>query len=57
MFKFFDREGNTLALRPDITPAIARAAAEERYIKSEDIARLIAFRDNPSDESWIGRKG
>ena len=37
--------------------AIARAAAEERYIKSEDIARLIAFRDNPSDESWIGRKG
>ncbi len=36
---------------------IARAAAEERYIKSEDIARLIAFRDNPSDESWIGRKG
>ena len=36
---------------------IARAAAEERYIKSEDIARLIAFRDNPSDESWIERKG
>ena len=36
---------------------IARAAAEERYIKSEDIARLIAFRDNPSDESWIGRTG
>ena len=36
---------------------IARAAAEERCIKSEDIARLIAFRDNPSDESWIGRKG
>ena len=36
---------------------IARAAAEECYIKSEDIARLIAFRDNPSDESWIGRKG
>ena len=36
---------------------IAQAAAEEHYIKSEDIARLIAFRDNPSDESWIGRKG
>ena len=36
---------------------IARAAAAARYIKSEDIARLIAFRDNPSDESWIGRKG
>ncbi len=33
---------------------IARMAAEEKYIKEEDIARLIAFRDNPSDESWIG---
>ncbi len=33
---------------------IARVAAEEKYIKEEDIARLIAFRDNPSDESWIG---
>jgi len=33
---------------------IAQAAAEEGYIKPEDIARLIAFRDNPSDESWIG---
>lgn len=27
LYKFFDREGNTLALRPDITPSIARAAA------------------------------
>lgn len=34
---------------------IARAAAEEGYIASADIARLIAFRDNPSDESWIGK--
>ncbi len=33
---------------------IAEAAAEEGYIKTEDIARLIAFRNNPSDESWIG---
>ena len=33
---------------------IAQVAAEENYIKSEDISRLIAFRDNPSDESWIG---
>lgn len=32
---------------------IARVAAEENYIKSEDIDRLIAFRNNPSDESWI----
>ena len=33
---------------------IAQVAAEEGYIKQEDIARLIAFRNNPSDESWIG---
>lgn len=34
--------------------AMAEAAAESGYIKNEDIARLIAFRNNPSDESWIG---
>lgn len=33
---------------------IAEAAADEGYIKPEDIKRLIAFRNNPSDESWIG---
>ena len=33
---------------------IAQVAAEEGYIKTDDIKRLIAFRDNPSDESWIG---
>ena len=33
--------------------AIAKVAAEEGYIKPEDVARLIAFRNNPSDESWI----
>ena len=33
---------------------IAQVAADEGYIKNEDIARLIAFRNNPSDESWIG---
>ena len=32
---------------------IAEVAAEEGYIKSEDIEKLIAFRNNPSDESWI----
>ncbi|MBQ8796181.1 MAG: orotate phosphoribosyltransferase [Clostridia bacterium] len=35
---------------------IAEVAAEEGYIKDEDIARLIAFRNNPSDESWITAK-
>ncbi len=32
---------------------IAQIAAEENYIRPEDVARLIAFRNNPSDESWI----
>ena len=32
---------------------IAEVAAEEGYIKAEDVKRLIAFRNNPSDESWI----
>ncbi|MDO4380026.1 MAG: orotate phosphoribosyltransferase [Clostridia bacterium] len=32
---------------------IAKVAAEEGYIKEDDIERLIAFRNNPSDESWI----
>jgi orotate phosphoribosyltransferase len=33
---------------------VAAVAAAENYIASADIARLIAFRDNPGDESWIG---
>jgi orotate phosphoribosyltransferase len=35
---------------------IAEIAAEDGYIKPEDVKRLLAFRDNPSDESWIGVK-
>lgn len=31
---------------------IAEVAAEENYIKPDDIRRLIAFRNNPSDETW-----
>lgn len=34
---------------------VAAAAAEEGYIRPEDVERLIAFRNNPSDESWIGK--
>ncbi len=33
---------------------IAQVAAEEGYIKQMDIDKLIKFRNNPSDESWIG---
>ena len=32
---------------------IAEEAAREGYIAPEDVARLIAFRNNPSDESWM----
>ena len=33
---------------------IAQVAAEDGYIRPEDVERLIRFRNNPSDESWIG---
>ena len=34
--------------------AVVEVAAREGYIAQADVARLMAFRDNPSDESWIG---
>ena len=36
--------------------AIASIAAEEGYIAKADVERLIAFRNNPSDESWIKKE-
>lgn len=33
---------------------LSEVAADEGYIKPDDVSRLIAFRNNPSDESWIG---
>lgn len=35
--------------------ALVEVAAEEGYISKEAITKLIAFRDNPSDESWINQ--
>ena len=35
---------------------IAQVAADEGYIKPADVQRLIAFRNNPSDESWITKE-
>lgn len=35
---------------------VATVAAEEGYIAKQDVERLIKFRNNPSDESWIGAK-
>lgn len=44
LFKFFDREGNTLVLRPDITPSIARAVA--KYFAEEDMPVRLCYAAN-----------
>lgn len=33
---------------------LVTVAAKEKYIQEADVKRLLTFRDNPSDESWIG---
>ena len=55
MQKGLDRlkEANVINYSLTDFDAVAEAAAEEGYIKPEDVDRLIAFRNNPSDESWI----
>ena len=35
---------------------IANVAAETGYIAPSDVARLLQFRDDPDDESWMGAK-
>ena len=44
MFKFFDRDGNTLVLRPDFTPSIARSAA--KYFMEEDMPIRLCYMGN-----------
>lgn len=44
LYKFFDREGNTLVLRPDITPSIARAVA--KYFAEEDMPVRLCYAAN-----------
>ena len=44
LYKFFDREGNTLVLRPDMTPSIARAAA--KYFMDEDMPIRLCYMGN-----------
>lgn len=44
MYKFFDREGNTLVLRPDVTPSIARAVA--KYFTREDMPIRFCYMGN-----------
>lgn len=35
---------------------LVKVAVEENYIKPEDEVKLLKFRDNPSDESWMTGK-
>ena len=44
MFKFFDREGNTLVLRPDVTPSIARCVA--KYFSEEKAGIRLCYAGN-----------
>lgn len=44
LYKFFDREGNTLVLRPDFTPSIARAAS--KYFMNEDRPIRLCYKGN-----------
>lgn len=44
LYKFFDREGNTLVLRPDYTPSIARCAA--KYYMDEDMPIRFCYAGN-----------
>ena len=55
MKKGLDRLAESNVINYSLTnfDVIAQTAAEEGYIKEEDVARLIQFRNNPSDESWI----
>ena len=41
MYKFFDRENNTLVLRPDITPSIARCVA--KYFREEKLPIRLCY--------------
>lgn len=55
MYKFFDREGNTLVLRPDMTPSIARSVA--KYFRGEEGPIKLCYCGNTfqNNESYQGR--
>lgn len=55
LYKFFDREGNILALRPDITPSVARAAAT--LFEAEDFPVRLCYAGNTfiNHTSYQGR--
>ncbi len=55
MFKFFDRDNNTLVLRPDITPSIARCVG--KYFSDEDSPVRLCYRERTftNNTSYQGR--
>lgn len=55
LYKFFDREGNILALRPDITPSVARAAAT--LFEIEEMPLRLCYTGNTfiNHSSYQGR--
>ena len=58
MKKGLDRLAEAKVVNHSLTDfdVIVKVAADEGYIKAEDRERLIAFRNEPSDESWIKEK-
>ncbi len=55
LYKFFDREGKTLVLRPDITPSVARCVA--KYYGEEDLPVRLCYMGNTfiNNTSYQGR--
>ena len=55
LYKFFDKDGNTLVLRPDITPSIARASAT--LFKDENLPIRLCYTGNTfvNHSSYQGR--
>ena len=41
LYKFFDRDGNTLVLRPDFTPSVARAVS--MYFEEEQMPLRLCY--------------
>lgn len=55
LYKFFDREGNTLVLRPDFTPSIARAASKYFMDEKEPIRLCYLGNAFVNNSSYQGR--
>ena len=55
LYKFFDREGNTLVLRPDFTPSIARCAVSCFPLNMEPVRLCYAGNTFVNNSSFQGR--